>query len=211
MPHEGTLFAFEIDPAECISGRVVRCCEEALAEGPMGCKLRSEFYRDFIACNDEASRDAARALTFVRTSCAMFVRAVRRWCGATSTGRYVPGTPMFTSMGRVGFGHAAFVAHDGTKKPTPGDYFYISSSKPSTDGHTGIFVEELRPNVWRTAEGGGGKDGTVCRFSERTIAGKHFRGSQRRLWGWFDCTRVGLPEPVPGVPLGGQRDLTPRV
>jgi hypothetical protein len=100
---------------------------------------------------------------------------------------------MFVSMGNVGFTHPAFVPHDGTNTPNPGDYFYIASSKQSTDGHTGIFIESLGPDTWRTAEGGGG-DGTLCRFTTRRISGARFDNDARTLWGWFDCTSVGLPE-----------------
>src|SRR5262249_58065922 len=92
--------------------------------------------------------------------------------------------------------HPAFVARGGSATPNPGDYFYISSTKSSLDGHTGIFIEETSSGVWRTAEGGGG-DGTRCRFNERTFGGNGFTGEARTLWGWFDCTQVGLPESPP--------------
>jgi hypothetical protein len=191
-PYIATLFAFDLQPDETIGERVVRCCAEALAEGPIGEQDRHDFYRDFIACNDELSQERAEQLTGVRTSCAMFVRAVRRWCGGPSTGPYVPGTPMFKSMGKVSFAHPAFVANDGLSRPSPGDYFYISSAKQSNDGHTGIFVEELLDGVWSTAEGGGG-DGTLCRFTERTLVDGKFSDDERTLWGWFDCSMVDLP------------------
>jgi hypothetical protein len=101
---------------------------------------------------------------------------------------------MFKSMGNVSFQHPSFVVHNESNKPNPGDYFYISSSKESLDGHTGIFIEEVSNGVWRTAEGGGGgkSDGTLCRFTERTIQGRRFSNDERRLWGWFDCSKVGL-------------------
>ena len=100
---------------------------------------------------------------------------------------------MFTSMGNVSLGHPAFVANDGNNSPNPGDYFYIATTRQSNDGHTGIFVELLEANSWRTAEGGGG-DGTLCRLTTRRIAGNKFENDARTLWGWFDCTKVGLPE-----------------
>ncbi|MFN2587204.1 MAG: hemopexin repeat-containing protein [Actinomycetota bacterium] len=189
---EGT-FTFEVRAGESIRDRIVRCCEEALSDGPLGQTERHDVYREFISCGQEKTPDAAERLTGVKTSCAMFVRAVRHWCGAAPQGPYKPGTGMFTSMGGVSFGHASFVKNDGSNVPQPGDYFYISSSQSSNDGHTGIFIEELSPGTWRTAEGGGG-DGTLCRFAERTIAGNRFGNDARTLWGWFDCTLVGLPE-----------------
>jgi len=187
-----TLFSFDLEPEEEIGARIVRCCEAALNDGPMGEKERHDFYRDFIACNQETSQAKAEALTSVRTSCAMFVRAVRQWCGAPASGPYLPGTGMFKSMGNVSFAHPAFVPHSGPNKPNRGDYFYIASSKQSNDGHTGIFIEEIADGTWRTAEGGGG-DGTRCRLTERKFTGSKFAGEPRTVWGWFDCTAVGLP------------------
>jgi hypothetical protein len=190
-----TAFAFQLAPGEAVGGRIVRCCQTALDAGPMGQNDRHDFYRDFIACSQETSPEQAGQLTHVRTSCALFVRAVRQWCGAPPAGPYVPGTPMFKSMVGVSFAHPAFRSNDGSSSPNPGDYFYISSTQSSNDGHTGIFIEETSGGVWQTAEGGGGgpADGTLCRLTERTIAGNRFSNDNRTLWGWFDCTQVGLP------------------
>jgi hypothetical protein len=188
----GGLFDFQLRPGETIGDRIVRCCEEGLRDGPMGEKTRHDFYRDFISCRQETSPGKAEALTSVRTSCAMFIRAVRHWCGGPPMGPYIPGTSMFKSMGNVSFAHPAFVPHpSGT--PNPGDYFYIASTRQSVDGHTGIFIEHSGGGAWRTAEGGGG-DGTLCRFNERRISGSRFSDDGRTLWGWFDCTKVGLPD-----------------
>jgi Hemopexin len=187
-----TTFGFQLRPGESIGDRIVRCCEEALGPGPIGEHERPEFYRVFISCGQERTPQDAARLATVRTSCALFVRAVRQWCGAAPVGPYVIGSPMFKSMGNVSFAHPAFVAHDGSASPNPGDYFYISTTQTSVDGHTGIFLEETSAGTWRTAEGGGG-DGTRCRLNERTFAGDRFGGEGRRLWGWFDCTKVDLP------------------
>jgi len=189
----GTSFSFALQTGESINERIIRCCEEALATGPMGQNQRHDFYRDFISCRQENTPVQAEALTGVKTSCAMFVRAVRQWCGAPPSGPYIPGTGMFVSMGNVGFSHPAFIPIDGANTPTPGDYFYISSARTSNDGHTGIFVEQLGPNDWKTAEGGGG-DGTTCQFTTRQIVGNKFKNDGRTLWGWFDCKKVGLSE-----------------
>jgi hypothetical protein len=192
----GTSFAFTLQEGESVNQRVVRCCSEALAGGPMGQNQRHDFYRDFISCRQESTPGQAEPLTAVRTSCAMFVRAVRQWCGAPPVGHYVPGTGMFVSMGNVSLSHPAFVRHNGQNIPHPGDYFYIAPP-PAQDpngvkGHTGIFIEQLNQNEWRTAEGGGG-DGTTCQFTARSITGNKFANDDRLLLGWFDCTRVGIP------------------
>ncbi|TLH66729.1 hypothetical protein C1S80_06565 [Mycolicibacterium aubagnense] len=159
----------------------------------MGQTQRSDFYRDFIACNQEKTQQAAQALTGVKTSCAMFVRAVREWCGAPAVGPYKPGTGMFVSLGNVSLASPAFVKASAGAKPNPGDYFYLASSQTSNDGHTGIFVSQNSDGSWQTAEGGGAPDGTTCRLTSRTISGTKFTNDARTLWGWFDCTKVGLP------------------
>ena len=192
-------FSFQLQSGEAIGDRIARCCQQALADGQMGEKDRHDFYRDFIACNQEASQDKADALTHVRTSCAMFVRAVRQWCGAQAVGPYKPGTGMFVSMGNVSLEHPAFVAYKDSAKPNPGDYFYIASADTTkNDGHTGIFIAEGPDGVWKTAEGGGG-DGTLCRFTQRTFDTGKFKEDARPLLGWFDCTQVGLPPSPDGT------------
>lgn len=188
-----TLFTFKPNPGESVGARIVRCCTQALSAGPMGQTQRSDFYRDFIACNQEKTQQAAQALTGVKTSCAMFVRAVREWCGAPAVGPYKPGTGMFVSIGNVSLASPAFVKASAGAKPNPGDYFYLASSQTSNDGHTGIFVSQNSDGSWQTAEGGGAPDGTTCRLTSRTISGTKFTNDARTLWGWFDCTKVGLP------------------
>jgi hypothetical protein len=188
-------FSFTIQPSEDARARIVRCCSEALAEGQIGQFDRHDFYRSFISCGTESTPEKAEALTRVRTSCAMFVRAVLHWSGLPAKGPYVPGTGMFTSMGNVSLGHRSFVKHDGTNQPRAGDYFFIANRSDGVDGHTGIFIEDLGNRRWKTAEGGGGgdTDGTLCRFTERQFNGTTFANDARRVVGWFDCTQIGIP------------------
>jgi hypothetical protein len=184
-------FDFELRSGESVRERVVRCCHEALDVGPMGHRTRHDDYRDFIAANQELTPAGAEALTGVATSCALFVRAVHLWCGGEAArGHYVPGTPMFHSMGVApGFADPAFVLL-GSGAPEPGDFFYIGNT--AVDGHTGI-VLRVDGDRWETAEGGGPPDGTLCRLRERTLAGSTFADDARRLHGWFDVTQIGLP------------------
>lgn len=190
---EDSSFSFDIIAGEAIGDRIVRCCREAVNIGPMGKSVRHDDYREFISCGQERTVAAKESLTSVTTSCAMFIRAVRVWCGAPAPGPYVTGTGMFVSMGNVSFSHPGFVPRDPSKTINPGDYFYIASSKDSLDGHTGIFLGEVGPGEFETAEGGGGADGTVCQLGRRKIVGSAFEGDARTLWGWFDCTKVGIP------------------
>jgi len=190
-PPAGSVFTFTLRTGETIGDRIVRCCMEALAEGPIGQHKRHDFYRDFISCKQENALQDAEKLTTVKTSCAMFVRAVRHWCGAPPSGKYIPGTQMFVSMGNVSLSHPSFVPCKGANKPNQGDYFYIQTEHKN-NGHTGIFLKEIGENKWQTAEGGQG-DGTECCLKTREITGSKFSDSSRTLWGWFDCTKVGLP------------------
>ncbi len=190
-----TDFSFTVQPSEDVRTRIVRCCSEALADGQMGQFDRHDFYRSFISCGIEPTTEKAEALTRVKTSCAMFVRAVLHWSGLRAKGPYVPGTGMFTSMGNVSLGHQSFVKYDGSNQPQAGDYFFIANRSDGVDGHTGIFLEELGTGHWKTAEGGGGgdADGTLCRFTERQFNGTTFANDARRIVGWFDCTQIGIP------------------
>ncbi len=193
-PQPVTGFSFLLRAGETIRDRMVRCCNEALdqAGGEMGYSKNHDLYRDFISCRQELTLEKAEQLTKVRTSCAMFVRAVIHWCGYPPMGPYKPGTPMFKSMGNVSYQHPAFVPNKGQNKPQHGDYFFIANRDDGTDGHTGIFIEEIEIGRWRSAEGGGG-DGTLCRYGDRIILGQNFHNDARRLRGWFDCTKIGLP------------------
>ena len=191
MVYVATRFAFALEADESICDRIVRCCTLALADGPMGQHQRSDFYADFIACNAEPDLQHARTLAIVKTSCALFVRAVRAWCGAPPGHGYKIGSGMFSSLGGVTLTAPQFIAATATNSPKPGDYFYIHT-EGKNDDHTGFFIEETEPGVWKTAEGGGG-DGTLCKFGSRTLANGRFKNEPRALRGWFDCERVGLP------------------
>ncbi len=190
QPH-GAIFTFTLRTGESFCDRMVRCCMEVLEGGTIGQNKRHDVYREFISCRQEENLQDAEELTKVRSSCAMFVRAVLHWCGINPTGPYKPDTAMFVSMGNVSLSHPAFVTCNNTNKPNPGDYFYIQTEHQN-NGHTGIFIKEIGDNEWKTAEGGQG-DGTECCLRTRKITGKKFSDSSRKLWGWFDCTKVGLP------------------
>jgi hypothetical protein len=196
-------FSFTLRPGESIRDRIVRCCHEALDPGPMGQNSRHEVYKTFIAAGNEPDDASAEALTHVRTSCAIFVRAIHLWCGAQAKGHYRPGTAMFDSIGVDGpvtFASPSFVKV-GTTEPGPGDAFFIADPADMNRAHTGIFLNKNADGSWTTAEGGGGgvTDGTLCRIKSRTIAGDHFIDDPvRKLWGWFDCTKMGLPESPEG-------------
>jgi hypothetical protein len=136
--------------------RIVAAAHAALDPGPMGSTLRGDFYKKFVSCG------YTQDLSHVKTSCAVFVRAVLH-----SAGRRV------TRPGKIGqgilggwlegltFSHPAWedaVGKDGVKRqPPPGAVFYRAYSKRSsgTESHVGILLNEPEPGLWVTAEGGG--------------------------------------------------------
>lgn len=201
---------FKFKASETIRSRVVRCCNEALKDGEMGEFKRQAFYKEFINCNMDPAgivgKAQAKSIHSWKTSCALFVRAVHYWCGKP-TKTAVNGSGMFDYLGGVSYGHRAWVRNDGLGKPKPGDFFYVASTPASNDGHTGIFLEELEPGLWKTAEGGGG-DGTICKFGRRDLRPGAKFDPWRKLIGWFSVDLCGTfheraepEEPVEAVVL----------
>jgi hypothetical protein len=181
--------------------RVVRCCRDVLALGPMGHGLRGEFYRAFINCGMQPAGKLGAAfvgdISPWRTSCALFVRAVHHWCGRGAA-LAVNGSGIFPYL-QASYQHPAWVPFRSGARPGPGDVFYVASSSTANDGHVGIFLAERDTDVWQTAEGGGSDgpggaaDGTLCRLSSRSFRSGERFDAGRTLLGWFDCDRLGFP------------------
>ena len=176
--------------------RIARCCEEALRDGPMGRRLRPEFYRTFISCGFDPPLQKPHHegdIGGVKTSCGIFVRGALHWSGrrAKKPGK-VGGALIGGWLEGLSFAHDAWVwAEDAI--PEPGAVFYRDYSRHAgSDGHTGIFVRQFDGSLWVTAEGGGSdanspeSRGTVCRMTD--AGGKDVRAKDslaRRLIGWW--------------------------
>lgn len=197
------IWSFEFRDGESVRDRVVRCCYELLRGGPIGHGLQHATYKKFINCDmNPAGQLGGEFVTDISgwtTSCAMFVRAVHKWCGKpTEIARN--GVGIFSYL-QAHTGHEAWVPAT-TAHPKPGDVFYVASSSTANDGHVGVYLREIEPGVWETAEGGGSaagaKSGTSCSLNKRTMGPKF--DSWRRLIGIFDVEKMGLPEsPMPAV------------
>lgn len=176
--------------------RIVRLCEAVLADGRLSEHERADTYRALIGCEMGDGEYVAK----LRTSCGIFVRGIWHWCGRSAKRGARAGWPMFGGwLGDVSMRHRAWIRADAGIKPKSGDVFFVQSSGNPNNVHVGIFLEELSPDVWRTAEGGGAPDGSGCDFSERTL-GPGFDRWGRVLRGWFaaellDPVRDTLPTP----------------
>jgi peptidoglycan hydrolase-like protein with peptidoglycan-binding domain len=205
---------FEWRDDESNGARIARCCEEALAPGPMGEHQRPEAYRAFVSCGLEP--DGGKRLASIRTSCAIFARAVHHWCGRPARYPWRAGQGMFHGwLGDLDRRHVTWVDADAGAAPALGDLFYIE--RPGTNNnHVGFFVADRGQGVWRTAEGGGG-DGTRCAFAVR-ILGPRFDHYGRTLQGWWRAARLDLthapsadPEVVIATPTLRRGDFGPAV
>jgi hypothetical protein len=174
----------------------------------MGYGLNGAWYKSFINCQKNPAGRVGQfptaSIDSWTTSCALYVRAVLYWCGKP-TNVAVNGSGIFTYLGGVSYGHEAwtkFTAKEGpAPKPFPGAIFYVASHPQANDGHVGVFLREIEPGVWETAEGGGnapgGKPGTTCTRGKRSLKPGTRFDSYRVLLGWFDPAKMGLPPSPP--------------
>jgi len=86
-----------------------------------------------------------------------------------------------------------FVANKDGAKPERGDILYWASNG-TNNGHVECLLGIDADGTWRTAGGGGGKDGTEC--SLRTHK-NGIDGYGRPLQGWWKVTQMGLPTSAP--------------
>ena len=192
---------FVLRPGEAVRDRIVRCCDELLAPGPMGHGLRQETYQPFINCPNTkppgytADGRSVNDISGWATSCAIFVRAVFAWCGRHTY-------PAHNAAGI--YDHIQLNPSSRAWRPykrgvvvRTGDAFYCASN--GFDGHVGVFLRETAPGEWETAEGGdnapGASPGTACKKGHRVLA--HF--DSRPLVAIIDADLLDLPStnPVP--------------
>jgi hypothetical protein len=192
---------FRFKDGESFGDRIVRFCYETLQGGAIGEKQRPGVYRAIVSMGLDA--DGGAALATIKTSCAIFLRSVWGWCGDNAPRPWKPGWPMFGGwLGSRSKTHKAWVPYNGKNSPEPGDAFFIEVTG-TNNNHVGVFLKEVLPGVWMTAEGGGG-DGTECAFRIRIL--DDFDDStiydfdpkmKRTLKGWWKASLLGLPEEMP--------------
>lgn len=182
--------AFQRKPGESLGDAMARCAKEQLLPGPMGDKLRGTEYREFISCGMSPPLSTLGDIGKVKTSCAIFVRAVMHWAGRTATRKGVIGQGMFNGWleGMSNYG-PAWVKADPADVLPPGAVFYRDYGRVTNGGHVGIIVQRMPNGLYITAEGGGG-DGTECRLSQpKDVWAKD--SLQRTILGWWDPAKLG--------------------
>lgn len=140
--------------------RMVIVARNALADGPMGNKLRGADYREFIRCGFPADSAMANGgdIGAIATSCGIFAGAVMHHAGLSRKTKPRWGSALLGNWVHVPTSHKAWQL--APKVLEPGDVFYVGGLS-SSNGHVGVLLEEVAPGQWITAEGGGG-DGTRC-------------------------------------------------
>lgn len=148
------------DPSASFGERCVQVAVSALRAGTLSESSRADVWKIFSACG------YAEDISHVKTSCGIFVRAVRHWAGqiakrsgAACQGGALVGAPSWTDLDQSKLVHAA----DAASAAVPGAIFWKSNPD-----HVGVLLRELAPGVWATAEGGGGT-GTDCRITWRSL------------------------------------------
>lgn len=188
--------------------RIVASCHKWLDPGPLGDTLRGREYRELISCGYSPALAGGGDIGKVHTSCAIFVRAILHDAGVLyATGPGHVGAPMMGGwLGELTEQHPAWVRADAGVPPVVGAIFFVQSPSHPNNCHTGILLTETTPNLWDSAEGGGG-DGTKCGLNLGS-AGRHI-GSDFDHWGrvligWWDPALIERihadtdppPEPV---------------
>lgn len=165
--------------------RVAAICRGAFADGPMGEHQRGEAYARFVSCGIDP--DGGKQLATVRTSCAIFARAVLHYAGLVTARPWRPGQGIFRGWLHGLDDHCpSWVKYTGAETPESGDVFFIQSPSHPNNCHVGIFIEP-QGDGWCTAEGGGG-DGTGCSMGGRPrVVGPRFDRWGRVLRGWWSA------------------------
>jgi len=188
---------------ETNGARIARFLTRLLAPGPLGQNERRDDYRLLVSCG--LDEDGGAKLSTIKTSCAIFARAVYHWCGRPARHPWRVGWPMFGGwLGDLSFKHSAWRPYKPGDTPEPGDLFYVQHPVNPNNNHVGFFLKLDTGPTWRTAEGGGG-DGTQCRLSTRSLGS--FFDRSRRLMGWWSAEALVLTAP-PELPTPGSETPT---
>jgi hypothetical protein len=171
----------------------------------MSRRERANDYRMFIGEGFAKDTPAAPVFASGGTHCAIFARCCLAIAGLKPRGGRPARTGITTWLGVQGFegdsswrSRADLEAHGGL---LVGDVLYWCSEAAqgwpaAKDGHVGICVDG-EGWLWRTAEGGGGSDGSTCRMSAATKDVTLSRG--RRLRGVWRPGAMTAPAPAPSV------------
>lgn len=191
-------FIFLREDGESNSDAVARCALQATSPGPMGRTVRPEDYKSFLEAGFAVDTPTRPVFTSGGTHCAIFVRGCFGCAGVKPRGGRPTITGITSWLGVGWFVEPEWVPVEKLVDGVfPGDVPYwcgyqwmtLEQWRLAKDGHVGVILpgedESLPRGGWfhKTAEGGGGADGSICRMSANP---KDVRWSgQRPLRGVF--------------------------
>lgn len=187
--------------------KLAAACERVLLPGPMGRTERMADYRRWISGGID--KDGGAQLSGVATSCGVFVRGGLLAVGYPKVSKtWKTGQPIWHGWLPWNNTSSCWLPWRTGAKPEPGDVFFVQSPTDERNCHVGVFIRELQPGVWQTAEGGGGSDGTRCGLGQRTL-GAGFDRWGRTLRGWWSMRLAGIGDEEPATGGGEQLPLAP--
>jgi len=172
---------------ESVQARAVRVWETALADGPMGYRVRPDDYANFINATTPAGMVGKTPVVSIAswaTSCAIgqraaLIQALRAILQPQGPAINASGIFVYLDLYETS---KIWVPNDGKLIVQPADIPYWANT--GTDGHVEM-VRRVRPDgTVETAGGGGGSDGTMCSLRTKPAGcldpyGRHFHGVWR--------------------------------
>lgn len=188
-------FVFLREDGESLNDAVARCALQATAPGPMSRTLRPEAYKSFLEAGFAVDTPARPVFASGGTHCAIFARCCLSCAGAKPRGARPTITGITSWLGVGWFIEPEWVPIEKLKDGAiPGDILYwcgypgmtLAQWRAALNGHVGVVLPSESGSTaagWlhRTAEGGGGPDGSTCRMSAapkdiRSSLGRPLRG-----------------------------------
>lgn len=175
-------FVFLREDGESNSAAVARCALQATSPGPMSRSVRAEDYKSFLEAGFAVDTTTAPVFNSGGTHCAIFVRCCFACAGVKPRGRRPTITGITSWLGVGWFVKPEWIpVEDLVDGVFEGDVPYwcgypwmsLEQWRLAKDGHVGVILpgeEGSLPRggwVHKTAEGGGGNDGSLCRMSEK--------------------------------------------
>lgn len=193
--HDAALFTFALAAGESVGDRRARCWEEALAAGPCGHTVRSDWYASFVNATQPAGTIGGQPVSSIAswaTSCLITQEAVDNHCGRTPARVPRNGAGFFEV-----YDPAKMVRPGAGRLPSRGAVYYVANT--GTDGHVVCILGRNTDGSWKVAGGGGGSDGTGCSIGtwKSDARGLPVDPNGRATQGWWEPEVLALPASPP--------------